>query len=363
MAEKTIKQVLEESELRREIGWENGGLYTPDELTVGVQSYGMENELTQLVDRLISMSKIDRGHEILHCFDVGFGAAKLTKQIAQDGGAMQALGIENVSEDHIKAAFITGLLHDAMLSMSNDALRKNILKQDIVALVKQSEVPKFARIVPYGKDAVGDDLRGVVLLEKYGQAISKKVRTLARADLLAGADLQVTAGAMELVGAVSPYKVLDAVWYHDGNFPVRGMAEAAIVLGDRVTLYRAEKLSIGHVIAGIDKLLSYTEEDPNWEKRETQVDVPYLEKMIAKKAGPFMKRIIGTKTYDFVVEELAAQQRGLRTVQSVAFRNGIHEAGLILQEARELFTGDNAKKIEILQGRYETVVAMLRDSQ
>lgn len=351
-----------------EKGWTNGGLYTPAEIRGRLDTFDAREPVTRLLEGLEEYVDPARDHEILHCFDVGFGAAALTRQIASDSEAMGRLGIGEITENHIRQALYTGLAHDAALAIDANHLPKATPWGEIALQTGLNFRSRLAR-PQYAKDDIGDDLRGAILL-RDNLVGAGCIAYDATSDLLAGSDCQVhhVEQPRKLLGSVSPYKVLDAIWYHDGNWPVRGVAEGYALVGDRVELFKEGCVDEAVVIAGIEKLLKYTDPDPEWLQRDTKVDVPYLERWVAKKAGPFMQVIKGTQTYDFVVEELAAQGRGMRTVRSPAFHRGVDamfNAHLLLLEVTIPKSGLKLDpsvnpKVEALYQRWQEADAIIK---
>lgn len=357
-----LTQALDSLGFAREKGWKHDGLYTSTEIVERVEEYGLVQPIGSFLRYLVDNDLGNEGkqaHEVLHCFDVGLGAAALTRQIAEDGEAQHKLGLDEVTEEDVQAALLSGVLHDMALAFGTSALPVVTPLDAIAALVAPEEVAKFSGKTQFAKDVIGDDLRGAVLLDRYGGAFSEGVRGKAYADLLAGADLTVRSGGHVLLNTVSPYKVLDALWYHDGNLPVRGFAEAYPLVYDRAKLFLEGRINQEELQRGIKKLLAYTEEDPAWEQRDTAVDVPYLEKMVKKKAGDFMELVKGTQTYQFVVDELAAQGRGKRTLNSPVFCVGVDAMQETLSVLDRAISSDE-ETLRTLHSRYERVCELVQ---
>ena len=355
MAE-TLTETLTEMGLGEEKG-ANNGFYTPEEITTRLAtlpSPSLVDSVNLIFSGEIGSSTTpSRVHEALHCFDVGFGAAELVQQIANDGKAQTALGVspELFTSEYIQAVFLSGLFHDISLALTGESLPVLMTNDVIKQYADPSEHHKFEGLSQVHKDAIGDDLRGAILLERYAR-IPDETRNIAAKALLAGSDLKARDGATPL-GNFNPYKVLDAVWYHDGNYPTRGHAEADQLVGDRVELFDKGQADVAFVGKGVKKLMTYTEEDLAWETRDHTPDAAYLEKVVKKKAGDFLEVIRGTLTYDFVVSCLAARQRGSRTLQSPAFWRGVDMMGRNIKdlERRPELKAAFAEQIDTLYER------------
>ena len=314
-----------------------------------------------------------RVHQFMHCFDVAVGSEELYIQVMTDKKARTALrippGAAVRESSGMEAAFLAGLGHDIILGFKGDAIAQAIPEREVLRRVQKSEREKFEGKAQYIKDAIGDDLRGAIVLAglKTHRFFPNGVPDsweYACQELEAGSDLQVTTKTRKSLGQFSLYKILDAIWYHDGNWPIRGYAEADALIGDRVRLFKAGAVPLEVVGAGIHKLLGYTEYDPTWAERSAKADVPYLQRMIEKKAGPFLQAIAETPTYDFVVEDLSHQGRSFRTLRSPAFRAGVELMPEVLQRAsrhqeiREAYGHD----LDTLMLRYEQAKQLLGGS-
>ncbi len=338
MADTNVTITLRELDLDQEIGFAKGGWYSPTEILQRVQELGVEEVTAAAVDRAARYYDLARVHELLHCLDVGFGSAELVRQLAHDPQAQQKIGYtfphQEDSLPEQQVAFLSGLFHDIIVGYQGNTITKTSPEREIIGFIAPAEEKKVKGKPQYIKDAIGDDLRGAIQLYWCGQRIPAWLAVRAGDELLAGSDLKVLGEPKKLLGQFSPYKILDAIWYHDGNYPLRGFAEADAILGDRVRLYEQQQVPLEVIGAGIQKLLGYTEVDPQWEERSTKPDAAYLEKMVTKKAGPFLQAIAGTSTYDFVREDLSSRGRGKRTLVSPAFWRGVDLMPVALEQAR-----------------------------
>ena len=335
----TLTTKLNELNIDQEQGFAQGGWYSPAEILHRVQELNVEEITDAAIGRAIEYYDPARTHELLHCVDVGFGAAELVQQIAHDKQAQQKIGVnfphEEDSTPEQQIAFLSGLFHDIILGYRGNTLESTTPEKDILGLIPPEEEAKVKGKPQYIKDAVGDDLRGALQLYRCGQVIPGWLAMHAGEELLAGSDIPVAGKAKKkLLDQFSPYKILDAIWYHDGNYPLRGFAEADAILGDRVRLYEQQRIPLEVVGAGIQKLLGYTELDSQWEERSTKPDSAYLEKIVTKKAGPFVQAIAGTRTYQFLIEDLSSRGRGKRTVVSPAFWKGVDLMPAVLEQAQ-----------------------------
>ena len=360
----------------------NGEL--PREIVGKVKEYGIDaNHLVPLVNLIQRNGDRARAHELLHCFDVGFGAAELVQHIANDPQAQEKLGIlpGSLNEDHIRAALLAGLGHDIILSFRGSTIETTTPESLLEALVTPEAAAKFKGNAQYLKDVIGDDLRGAIVIDTYSTSFPESVRVLAVNSLLNGSDLPTIGKETNLWSKFNPYKVLDALWYNDGNYPIRGHAEADMLVGDRLSLFNRQKVNADIVVAGVKKLLGYTEQDlqqldfPNgpsdtdpstmaiWQLRGIPVKSwgvsTYLKNIVAKKAGAFLDTIEGTQTYDFVVYDLASRGRGECAVRSPAFWAGVDKMPKIIGNLQEsgVCGGpfETIKDIETLSRRYEEV--------
>ena len=349
------------SALSDESGWANGGLYNPTEIVGEARHFRNFNlsYLVPIVEAIKANGDPARVHEVLHCFDVGFGAAELVQHIAKDHKAQEKLGIPpgSLTDDHIHAALLAGIGHDIILSFHLNGINDTTPEALLEARVTSETALKFKGSAQYLKDVIGDDLRGAVAIDRYGTSFPERVRKLAVDSLLNGSDLPTIGEKANLLGKFNPYKVLDAIWYHDGNYPIRGHAEADALVGDRLRLFKEGRVGLDVVAAGVKKLLGYTEQDSQWQERSSKADLAYLTKMVTKKAGAFIEAIHGTPTYFFVVDHLASLHRSIRTLESPAFWAGVDKMPLVMKdlegtpEVRAALGG----QIDTLHQRYEEV--------
>lgn len=362
-----IEEALQTLGFDREIGISQGGWYTTQEVASRTV-FGLSHAISP-VDVVARFHDPARVHEFIHCLDVGFGAMELMLQIIKDPQARERLSFPEEIDGTAasRAAFISGVGHDVSLSLRGDALPEVTPEQTIVQRIDAREVPKVVGKAQYHKDPVGDDLRGALILVGLYSAAHRRGTAPsgwqeAVSDLEAGSDLKVNRETPRLLGRFSPYKVLDAIWYHDGNFPIRGYAEADLLVGDRIKLWEEGKVSLEVVGAGIQKLLGYTLIDERWAERSTKADPAYLEKMITKKAGPFLQAIEGTPTYDFIVDDLCHRGRSFRTLRSPAFLRGVEQMPKVLhrayghQEVCDAYGAD----LDTLTRRYEEAQAIIK---
>ncbi|MFH1053397.1 MAG: hypothetical protein V1740_03180 [Candidatus Woesearchaeota archaeon] len=369
--------MFEELGLQDEIGYEKGGFWTPDELLETLESISVSEDVKGLWKHLAKNIETEgRAHELIHCLDVAFGSHDLTHQFLSDSKAKEQVLAGSETDYKPFDAFFSGIYHDISLAFKRYKISSIISTRILTQLLDHQEQPKVIdelwQVRPqYNKDPIGDDLRGyrflkesaAFMIDPLGGMLNPKF-IKACYELLKGSDLRLNQESQEflendltLLGRFSPYKILDAVWYHDGNFPIRGFAEADAIVGDRLALFEQGRVNSDVVLAGIDKLLGYTESDPQWEERSRNPDVEYLRKKVAKKAGPFMEAVEGTETFDYLVEELASQGRGFRTINSPAFWRGVDLGPGVLKRALENPQLRNLvqPQIEELQKRYEAV--------
>ncbi|MBI4152924.1 hypothetical protein HY497_00230 [Candidatus Woesearchaeota archaeon] len=363
-----LKESMEQLGIGKETGLEKGGFWTPDQLyeafeyfNLGIlgETYTLGDELASLFGRIADHVDSTRAHELLHCATIALDSAELVRHIASDEKALDKIGVPRdtvarrdmlVTPQHANASAVAGIFHDLALSLRQDALERTTNSSLFGTYSPQGFAgPQFA------KDQVGDDFRGAVLLDRYHEGVFGITMELARGALLSESDVPAHEGlARKQLGNYNPYKVQDAVAYHDGNYPVRGCAEVDMLVGDRVKLYLAGQIDEATVGKGIKKAMTYTEEDPAWEERGRKTDVDYLVKMVNKKAPGFIDAIRGTQTFDFLVAQ-AARQRGMQTVNSPAYWAGVAEmrpALKALEGVTEL-AGKYGREVETLYKRLE----------
>lgn len=350
---------------------ERMGWYTPADLRPGLGA-NRYDELAILLEPLVPLLDVDgRGHELIHCLDVGIGAKTLATTAWTDTVLLSRHPELTTDLDIVRTAangaFYSGVFHDLVLAVRGDLIDAAIPEREIEMLVHPDAHGEFKGKAQYLKDAVGDDLRGEILLrsavhntlslgEDFSSEFHKRIMQ-ARQHLWEGADLPLRHPAPKSAFGFNPYKVLDAIWYHDGNSPIRGHAETDALIGDRLTLYESEKVPIDVVGAGIDKILGYTAPDPKWEARQTSNDMELLQQIIRKKAGIDLTDLSGTQTYDLIVNDLARRDRAQRTINSPAFWRGVDKMPWVIRrledhaELREQF----GPKIDELHRRYEAV--------
>ena len=303
-----------------------------------------------------------RVHEVIHCLDVALGSYQLGEEINRCGITLPCLSDNAVCYGGLPP-FLSGLFHDLSLGFKANRLSDVTPIGDIGEVIEGSvdlEDPQ------YNKDMIGYDLRGAILLRKLrkffqnpSDPLDESTIVVATEDLLRGSDLPVRPEIFQFPPRFLLYKVLDAVWYHDGNYPIRGHAEADMLVGDRVSLFEEGKVPIEAVADGIRKLLTYTEIDPAWETRSHAVDYEYLRKIVDKKTkGPlfdgFLTTYEGTSVHDYVVNELASQGRSLRCINSPAFWRGVDKMPRVLEgvATNNVLYQEFREQIATLQGRY-----------
>ncbi|MBS3121937.1 hypothetical protein J4434_03585 [Candidatus Woesearchaeota archaeon] len=303
-----------------EIGWEMGGFYTPTEALELMERYSVTGRLIptlRFVDEHIANGS---GHETIHCFDVARGAAELVKVLDESG-----VDPKHYFPHDPETAFIAGVFHDIVLGLRQDSLETAIPRNILERLVTPQHASTFGDVV-YLKGPIEDDLLGAAMLEVCNLGDNLALRT---AVISAAKDVPLV---VPTTNATLLQKVLDGIWYHDGNYPLRGFAEADMIIGQRLSLYQQGKLSDEVMLQGIKKVLGYINIEDGWEERSRTTDIAYLEKILAKKAPGFLDAIRGTRAYDFVVEDLVPRERSMRTMGSTAFLEGIIVSRLTIEE-------------------------------
>ncbi len=359
MTTKTLQDVLNRIGFGNEPSFIDGGLYSVSDLAERSTALGMADSVGGVLGAAASSVAQGRTHELLHCFDVGFGAAALVKNIREDGNAQRKLGLSDdaLTDDAVRSAFLAGLFHDIILSYDGSRLEGATPESTIEAVVTPTAAATFQGKAQYIKDAVGDDLRGALVLKASSSHLNPGVCRAAVQLLLSGSDIKLREEPQSAFGRLNPYKVLDAIWYHDGNYPIRGHAEADALVGDRLRLFKEGRVGIEVVEAGIKKLLGYTEQDPRWAERSERPDAEYLVRMVKKKAGTFLDDVAGTDTYAFVVDGLASQRRSKRTLRSPAFWAGVDMMPCVIAQLKgnAQLRASSGEAIDILQQRYDEV--------
>lgn len=322
----TVKEILEAHELLKRIGfgaekgWEMDGFYTPTEALELMKKYSVITQLLptlRFVDEHIANGS---GHETIHCFDVARGAAELVKVLDESG-----VDPKHYFPHNPETAFIAGVYHDIVLALKRESLETAIPRNILERLVTPQHASTFGDVV-YLKGPIEDDLLGAAMLEVCNLGDNLALRT---AVISAAKDVPLV---VPTTNATLLQKVLDGIWYHDGNYPLRGFAEGEMILGQRLPLYEQGMLSDEIMLQGIKKVLGYINIEDGWEERSRRTDIAYLEKILGKKAPGFLDAIRGTRAYDFVVEDLVPRERSMRTLDSPAFLNGISVSRLTIEE-------------------------------
>ncbi len=339
-----IFQSLGNVGLSNEKGWERGGLYSPEDVVQKADKLGLTRAMVPVARLMAQYSSASRMHEFLHCFDVALGSVELLKQLQEAGVNPQDYAPQNPQD-----AFMAGIFHDLVLGLTQSGLENAVSVEALNALVG-AEHRVSADSTIYIKGPVEDDLYGTVLLDITGLGDNANLKKT----VISAADHGKL--VVPVTQATLLQKVLDAIWYHDGNAPIRGHAEAEMLVGDRIDLYEQRRVDAAVVEQGIGKLLGYTViEDDSWVERSTRTDPDYLHKMVEKKAPGFMQAVQGTRAYDFMVEDLVPRGRSMRTLTSPAFLAGVAKmSGVVrrLEQNPEL-KAQFGKQIDTLYQRHE----------
>ncbi|MBI3033006.1 hypothetical protein HYY69_06030 [Candidatus Woesearchaeota archaeon] len=346
-------QQLRRLGLAHELGWDRGEFYSPSELEAMTRKYSDPRVLYGLLDLLQQHGNPYSMHEVLHCFDVGKSAAELAEKLQEFNTPIRQAN--NYFPLDPEDAFLAGVFHDIALAFKPTVFEDQALRVGLAELVK-SEAQKTAFLdgVLYNKGAVEDDVFGRALLGKVGLSDRRDlgIAVVSALPLEEQRQLAVSAVSIPML-----HKVLDGLWYHDGNNPVRGFAEACMLVGDRLPLYDAGKINAQVVAQGVKKLLTYTEPEEGWKQRGAKTDILYMEKMVEKKAPGFIASVKGTPVYDFMVEDLACRQRGERSLQSpsfmIPFVNFPNVLGLV--EQRQELKQRLSSKLDELYQRHQSL--------
>lgn len=347
--------------LGNEEGWVRGGFYGSDELEAMTRRYSHPRVLRPLVHLLREYASLLNTHEILHCFDVGKGAAELAEKLQEfNTGKDHFNSVHPYFPQNPEDAFLAGVFHDIALAFTPEMFTDPALRLGLAELVKdEAQKRVFTDGVLYNKGPVEDDVFGAALLGRVGLGTRTDLRTAVISALSAEEQqgLAVPAKPISML-----HKVLDGIWYHDGNNPVRGFAEAYMLVGDRLGLYGTGQVDARVIGQGLKKLLTYTASEEgrpadDWKLRGRSTDIFYLERMVEKKAPGFIAAVKDTPVYDFIVDDLACRRRGERTLQSQAFRRAVDEMPKLLKtlegkhELKKVFT----QQIDELYRRHAVV--------
>ncbi len=356
-----------------ELGWQNSGMRTAQELTDLVVNNSSAETVLPLVRLVKNYGDRKLGHELLHCFDVAQGAVELLKQL-QDAGIPEQRYFPHTTED----AFLAGVLHDLALGLMSGAFGgisgfvvalRDIIKPDYHHLIDGDKLSVkhsvFKRHPLYNKGSIEDDVFGAALLSVTGLGLRNNVRVSLLSSVDAHTKKQLT---VETKDVPQVQKVLDAIWYHDGNDPIRGFAEAEMLVGTRLSFYDARLVTDVEVEKGLDKLLAYTQDSVQgntlfqWQSCSRLTNPLYLDKMVEKKAPGFIGLVKGTTVYDFMVEELTPQGRSYRTLRSPAFLDAFFSMPEVLDklEDRQELKTRLQPKIDELRRRYEAVKEQIK---
>ena len=325
-------------ERKKETTWEmawgekakESGSLAPDELTKMTQDYSRAEVVLPLIKLVEQYKNVGAGHEVLHCFDVAKGSVELLKEL-QDAGIAEDKYFPHTTED----AFLAGVLHDLGLALKPEAFEEilgfrlaleDMIKREHHYVLTGGGNPDKPL---YNKGPVEDDLFGAALLSVSGLGLRNDVRTALLSSLDAKTKAKLTVQTNDLPQLP---KVLDAIWYHDGNLPIRGHAEAAMLVGDRLSFYEQGRLTSVDIKQGVDKLLGYTVLEDGWEERSTKTDPAYMEKWIDKKAPGFVALVRGTRVYDFLVEDLVPRGRSVKTMSSPAFWRAVDAMNYVVEQ-------------------------------
>src|SRR3989338_4956631 len=260
-------------ERKKETTWEmawgekakESGSLAPDELTKMTQDYSRAEVVLPLIKLVEQYKNVGAGHEVLHCFDVAKGSVELLKEL-QDAGIAEDKYFPHTTED----AFLAGVLHDLGLALKPEAFEEilgfrvaleDMIKREHHYVLTGGGNPDKPL---YNKGPVEDDLFGAALLSVSGLGLRNDVRTALLSSLDAKTKAKLTVQTNDLPQLP---KVLDAIWYADGNLPLRGHAEAAMLVGDRMSFYEQGRLTSVDIKQGVDKLLGYTVLEDGWEER------------------------------------------------------------------------------------------------
>src|SRR3989344_7280964 len=162
-----LQMALHAYGLRDEIGIDKSGWHTPAELTAVLKQAGLvESAVSALTPRMNDIGAMYRAHELIHCFDVGLGSRELMQFVSTDADTQRKLGLDEraFSEVQFEAAFLSGLYHDMILAFSGDRIALATPSATIEKLVTPEAGVSIRGKAQYLKDAVGDDLRGAILL-------------------------------------------------------------------------------------------------------------------------------------------------------------------------------------------------------
>jgi len=345
--------LLNQIGFENEKGWSNNGFYTSTEVANMMDKYGVTQALMPTLKLLVEHgSPAGMGHEAIHCFDVADGSAELVK-ILDESGVSPDVYFPHDTE----TAFLAGVFHDIVLGLKRESLETAIPREALETLVTPEHAITFGNVV-YLKGPIEDDLFGAAMLDVCDLGDNKELQ---KAVISAAKGKQIV---VPTTSSTLLQKVLDGIWYHDGNYPIRGFAEAEMIIGQRLPLYREGLVDDAVMEQGLRKILGYVEIESDWCERSQKTDIAYLKKYLAKKAPGFLDAIKGTKAYDFVIEDLVPRQRSLRTLDSPAFAIGVDESKKLvesLQKNKELMS-KHRELVEELLHKYDNVNAKGRSN-
>ena len=343
--------LLDKIGFEKEHGLSNNGFYKSAEVVSMMESYGVTQALMPTLKVLAEHgSPTTMGHEAIHCFDVADGSAELAKVMDEAG-----ISTESYFPHDPVTAFMAGVFHDIILGFRQESLETAIPREMVAALVTPEESARWGDVV-YLKGPIADDILGAALLDvcELGDRADLKKAVISAAT---GPELAVPYTNAPLI-----QKVLDGIWFHDGNYPTRGCGEVEMILGQRLPLYREGKLSAEIMEQGIGKVLGYMEVPDGWEKRSRTTDIAYLEKKLNKKAPGFLDAVKGTRVYDFIVEDIVPRGRSFRALNSPAFWRGVDASASIIQDLiqEESLMKKYGQKIKQLEQVYKATVQTYR---
>tara|TARA_Y100000310_G_scaffold338648_1_gene428888 strand:+ start:1917 stop:3098 length:1182 start_codon:yes stop_codon:yes gene_type:complete len=314
-------------------------------------------ELAQVLSSIEGSIDKARAHELQHCINVGVDSKNLVDAIFTEPDAWRIISGEDLpsteEQRHIsRGALYAGVLHDLFLTLKGSDLSKvtPVANLDRIARNYKSDSQ-----LPLMIKDTDDDVAGAVLALEY--LPPSEARDYAVAMLLAGSDSDVILPVNTKSKPFPFHKVQDAIWYHDGNYPIRGHAESEAIIGDRIKLFEEGKVSIELVEAGVTKILDYTMPDLNWHNRDHTEDREYVGKHIDKKTHTpgLVQKMIDADVYASTIGKFTAQGRSARSLQSPAFWNGVDEMPDVISrlDANPAFRESFGHKIDHLTERYE----------
>jgi hypothetical protein len=228
---KNIETLMEKLGLGQEIGYKKLGFWTPQEFEKKLDEnqlnkHGLKEQVIYALNAMVPLIEPrGRAHELVHCIDIAFGSQELYKQILQHEQKNPIFGLSEKHYDpkHAVAIFMTGLLHDIVLGIPQQNLQNEVSGtiNNFVQIPNQVNQTVFYNKGPIEDEAFGAVIAHQLIKDLYSQEVVVS-------SFLKEQGLTSKRNVENVIPGFNVEKVIDAIWYHDGNFPTRGHAELAM---------------------------------------------------------------------------------------------------------------------------------------